>query len=87
MQEKGLESQIRAIKEFCNRQGIEGFVIFQDENQSGVKKSRPALDEMMKRVRNGEAESVIVYSFSRFARSVTLSCHLPREGKPPAFTV
>ena len=71
MQEKGLESQIRAIKEFCNRQGIEGFVIFQDENQSGVKKSRPALDEMMKRVRNGEAESVIVYSFSRFARSVT----------------
>jgi len=71
MQEKGLESQIRAIQEFCKRQDIENFVIFQDENQSGVKKSRPALDEMMTRVRNNEAESVIVYSFSRFARSVT----------------
>ena len=48
MQEKGLESQIRAIKDFCHRQGIEGFVVFQDENQSGVKKPRPALDEIEK---------------------------------------
>ena len=71
MQTTGLESQVRILKEYCQRNGIENFVIFQDENQSGTKKSRPALDEMMKRVKNQECEKVIVYSFSRFARSVT----------------
>jgi DNA invertase Pin-like site-specific DNA recombinase len=53
------------------RNGSQDYEIFEDENQSGTKKSRPALDDMMKRVRAGECEKVIVYSFSRFARSVT----------------
>jgi DNA invertase Pin-like site-specific DNA recombinase len=46
-------------------------VIYEDENQSGVKHSRPALDRMMNDVRDGLFEKVIVYSFSRYARSVT----------------
>jgi DNA invertase Pin-like site-specific DNA recombinase len=46
-------------------------VIYEDENQSGVKQSRPALDRMMKDVREGFIQKVIVYSFSRYARSVT----------------
>lgn len=45
--------------------------MYTDENQSGVKHSRPALDKMMASVRAGEVDRVIVYSFSRFARSVT----------------
>jgi DNA invertase Pin-like site-specific DNA recombinase len=40
-------------------------------HQSGIKQSRPALDRMMKDVRDGAIEKVIVYSFSRYARSVT----------------
>jgi len=44
---------------------------YQDENQSGVKSSRPALNKMMEAVRRGEISKVIVYSFSRYARSVT----------------
>jgi DNA invertase Pin-like site-specific DNA recombinase len=36
---------------------------------SGAKESRPALDKMMERVKNLEAEQVIVFAFSRFARS------------------
>lgn len=71
MQQTGLESQVRALREYCHRFNINNFIIFEDENQSGTKKSRPALDNMMKRVRAGECEKVIVYSFSRFARSVT----------------
>lgn len=71
MQQTGLESQVRALREYCNRFSINNYVIFEDENQSGTKKSRPALDDMMKRVRNNECEKIIVYSFSRFARSVT----------------
>jgi len=71
MQQTGLEAQVRALREHCERLKISNFVIFQDENQSGAKKSRPALDDMMKRAKNGECEKVIVYSFSRFARSVS----------------
>lgn len=50
MQQTGLESQVRALREYCHRFNINNFIIFEDENQSGTKKSRPALDNMMKRV-------------------------------------
>lgn len=70
LQSSGLEAQVRAMREYCDRNKITDFVIFQDENQSGAKSSRPALDSMMLSVRNGECSKVIVYSFSRYARSV-----------------
>ncbi len=67
----GLESQVRALKEYCAMNKITEYEIFTDENQSGTKASRPALDRMMAAVRNGECSCLVVYSFSRFARSVT----------------
>ena len=42
-----------------------------DHGVSGTKASRPALDKMMALVENDQASTVIVYSFSRFARSTT----------------
>ena len=45
------------------------FEIFTDHGVSGAKESRPALDKMMERVKKNEAEQVIVFAFSRFARS------------------
>lgn len=44
---------------------------FTDHGISGAKESRPALNQLMERVEKGEAEQVIVFSFSRFARSVS----------------
>ncbi len=70
-QSTGLEAQVRALRDYCNRTGVSDYVIYEDENQSGVKSSRPALDRMMKDVRDGMISKVIVYSFSRYARSVT----------------
>lgn len=70
-QEKGLESQVRAIRLYFQQNGITDFLLYEDENQSGVKTSRPALDKMMKAVRNGEIKQVVVYSFSRYARSTS----------------
>ena len=67
----GLESQVRALKEYCTMNKITDYEIFTDEGISGTKSSRPALDRMMAAVRNGECSCVVVYSFSRFARSVT----------------
>jgi DNA invertase Pin-like site-specific DNA recombinase len=71
MQSSGLESQVRALREYCEKNNIADFEIFTDENYSGAKASRPALDRMMLAVKNKEISTVIVYSFSRFARSTT----------------
>jgi DNA invertase Pin-like site-specific DNA recombinase len=65
----GAESQARALNEWCARNNIIDFETFTDHGISGAKESRPALDKMMERVKNLEAEQVIVFAFSRFARS------------------
>ncbi|MGZ3749487.1 MAG: recombinase family protein [Bacteriovorax sp.] len=70
-QGSGLEAQVRALKEYCRLNNIENYELFTDENQSGTKNSRPALDRMMAAVKNDETECVVVYSFSRYARSTT----------------
>ena len=68
-QEKGLEAQVRALKTFAEQKGINEFDIFSDEGISGTKASRPGLDQAMAAIRAGEYEGIVVYSFSRFARS------------------
>jgi len=70
-QASGLDSQIRAMKEFCERQGVTTYELFTDEGISGAKESRPSLNRMMAAVEAGEISHVAVYSFSRFARSTT----------------
>jgi DNA invertase Pin-like site-specific DNA recombinase len=70
-QASGLDSQIRAMKEFCERQGVMDYELFADEGISGAKESRPSLNRMMEAVEAGQISHVAVYSFSRFARSVT----------------
>lgn len=70
-QSTGLEAQVRALQDYCKLNGIENYELFTDENQSGTKSSRPGLDRMMAAVKNDEASCVVVYSFSRYARSTT----------------
>ncbi|MCE3009689.1 MAG: recombinase family protein [Proteobacteria bacterium] len=70
-QSTGLESQVRILKDYCAKNDVQNYELFTDEGISGTKSSRPALDRMMSAVNNGEISSVIVYSFSRFARSTT----------------
>lgn len=70
-QSTGLESQVRILKDYCTKNDILDYELFTDEGISGTKSSRPALDRMIAAVNNGEVSSVVVYSFSRFARSTT----------------
>lgn len=70
-QSTGLESQVRILNDYCEKNDIKNYEIFMDEGISGTKSSRPALDRMMAAVNGGEVASVVVYSFSRFARSTT----------------
>jgi site-specific DNA recombinase len=64
MQQNGLASQKRALEEWCKQKGIMGYLIYEDENISGTKASRPGLDKMMADVRAGYISTVVVYSFS-----------------------
>jgi DNA invertase Pin-like site-specific DNA recombinase len=70
-QSSGLDSQCRAMREFCERQGVTDYDLFTDEGISGAKESRPSLNRMMEAVEAGGISHVAVYSFSRFARSTT----------------
>ena len=70
-QQTGLESQIRALKDWCHRNQVNEYEIFADEGISGAKESRPALNRLMGMVENNEVEQVVVFSFSRFARSTS----------------
>lgn len=47
------------------------YELFADDGISGTKESRPSLDRMMSLARAGELDRIVVYSFSRYARSVT----------------
>lgn len=71
LQGSGLEAQVRQVRLYCDQMGLKDVEIFTDENQSGAKQNRPALDRMMKAVRDNEVETVIVPAFSRLARSTT----------------
>lgn len=70
-QHTGLESQVRVLKEYCERFNIKNYEFFSDEGISGAKTSRPGLDRMMALARENKLERVVCYSFSRYARSVT----------------
>jgi DNA invertase Pin-like site-specific DNA recombinase len=66
-----MESQVRVLRQYCSQNSIENAEFFTYEGISGTKSSRPALDRMMAAVERDEIESVVVYSFSCFARSTT----------------
>jgi DNA invertase Pin-like site-specific DNA recombinase len=69
MQDNGLEAQERALETYCNTQNIKNYKKFSDRNVSGAKENRPELDHLMREVVEGKISKVVVYSFSRFARS------------------
>ncbi len=71
MQSSGLDAQVRALRRYCTEREITDYVIYEDDGISGAKKSRPALNRMMKDVEEGRIDRVIVYSFSRYARSTS----------------
>lgn len=69
--DQNIESQKFALLDYCSRQGLQNYELFIDHGISGAKESRPALNDMMARVEKQECSQVIVFSFSRFARSVS----------------
>jgi DNA invertase Pin-like site-specific DNA recombinase len=68
-QVNGLESQVRALESYCEANGITEYKLYRELGVSGAKANRPILDQMVKDCEEGRVSTVMVYSFSRFARS------------------
>jgi DNA invertase Pin-like site-specific DNA recombinase len=68
-QHSGLESQRLALENYCKANNIKNYQFYSDKI-SGSKTSRPALDQMISDCKSGKIENVIVFSFSRFGRSL-----------------
>lgn len=70
-QSKGLESQRLALETYLTQQQVTDYEEFEDFGVSGAKSKRPGLEKLMFAVKRGDISQVIVYSFSRFARSTS----------------
>lgn len=68
--EQKVDLQLDELRAFAARRGWTIVGEFVDVGISGTKDRRPHLDEMMAKVRRGGVDVVLVWKFSRFARSV-----------------
>lgn len=66
-----IESQLHAIKKYCEAHSILEYQVYSDEGFSGSLKNRPALDKLMTDVENRIVNCVICFSLSRISRTTT----------------
>ena len=66
-----VDNQIRMCREYCDaRLQVDSWTVFSDENFSGADTSRPGLQRMLKLIKSGKADALIVYQLDRLSRSV-----------------
>ena len=69
-QRTGLEGQLIALENYYKTNGINNYKIYLDVGYSGAKCTRPALGMLISDCKSGIVSQVIVFSFSRFGRSL-----------------
>lgn len=65
------EMQLRELREYCSRRGWQVAGEFVDVGISGAKEKRPELDRLLADAHRRRFDSVVVWKFDRFARSVS----------------
>lgn len=65
-----IEVQVRKCTEWCNQNGMPILGVFSDEAVSGMKDTRPQYEAMMKQLRMGLADTVVIYDQSRMFRKM-----------------
>ena len=65
------EMQLRELREYCQRRGWTVADEFVDVGISGAKEQRPQLDRLIAAAHRRRFDSVVVWKFDRFARSVS----------------
>lgn len=66
-----IEVQVEKCTEWCNRNGIRVLGIYADEATSGMKTTRPRFEAMMRDLRDGVGDMVVIYDQSRMFRKMT----------------
>jgi DNA invertase Pin-like site-specific DNA recombinase len=77
-QEVGLQET--ELREFAERRGWQ-YQIFTDRGQSGAKVSRPALDDLLERLRKKKFDVLVVWALDRLARSLRQLLTIAEECK------
>ena len=67
---QNIETQLREARDYCSRSGIVEYKTYADVGVSGVKSSRPFLDEMLRDVRVGKVKTIVIYKLDRLGRSL-----------------
>jgi DNA invertase Pin-like site-specific DNA recombinase len=68
---QNVEMQLRELREYCERRGLEIAGEYVDQGVSGAKDSRPELNRLMADAHKRRFDAVVVWKFDRFARSVS----------------
>lgn len=66
-----IEVQVEKCTEWCRQNGIPILGVFSDEATSGMKDTRPQYEIMMRQLRLGFADTVVIYDQSRMFRKMT----------------
>ncbi len=64
------EMQLRELREFCQRRGWQVHGEYVDNGVSGTRQHRPELDRLLADCRRRQVDTVVVYRYDRFARSL-----------------
>ena len=65
-----LQAQEEKIKKLCETNGYIIYKVYADEGKSGKDTNRPAFQEMMKDMREGKFDKIVVMKLDRISRSV-----------------
>ena len=66
-----IEVQVEKCTEWCHKNSIPILGIYADEATSGMKDTRPRYEEMMRQLRMGIGDTVVIYDQSRMFRKMT----------------
>lgn len=66
-----IEVQVEKCTEWCHKNGVPILGIYADEATSGMKDTRPRYEEMMRQLRHGIGDIVVIYDQSRMFRKMT----------------
>lgn len=66
-----IEVQVEKCTEWCHKNSIPILGIYADEATSGMKDTRPRYEEMMRQLRLGIGDTVVIYDQSRMFRKMT----------------
>lgn len=85
--ENSIPAQIRAMREYCQKNNIAIYKEYIDEGISGQKENRPSFQKMLKDASKDNFSLILVHKFDRFARKIELSRKIKSQLKDTGINV